>query len=119
MPLFHRGDADRYCFDGDGRIVEWHHDGRELDAVSLSFSEMLMREIAEFEKQKESKVRGGGRIGGRREYGPTRHASPNAQTTSPPAPKALHARRHQSFCNHRRSNRRTLIRPALERGSPR
>jgi len=51
------GDADRWCFDSAGGIVLWRHDDDERELESLTFSELLMREIGELARRKERKVR--------------------------------------------------------------
>lgn len=53
------GDADRYGFTPDGRIVIWRHEEPDdPEIVSDSFSECVMREIRSLEERKERKVRG-------------------------------------------------------------
>lgn len=52
-------DADRYCFDSHGRIIKWDHEEPEArDPLSLSFSELLLKEIRELEVRRDRKVRG-------------------------------------------------------------
>ena len=51
------GNADCYCFDSTGRIIEWsHEEPEERRAVTYAFSELLMREIEELEIRKQCKV---------------------------------------------------------------
>jgi hypothetical protein len=51
------GDADCYCFDSTGKIIEWsHEEPDERREVMLTFSELLMREIGELEIRKQCKV---------------------------------------------------------------
>jgi hypothetical protein len=51
------GNADCYCFDSTGSIIEWSHDDPdERRTISTTFSELLMREIEELEIRKQCKV---------------------------------------------------------------
>src|SRR5262249_41276751 len=53
------GDADRYCFDREGRIVKWYYDlTEEREQVAASFSELLLEEIHALEERRDRKVRG-------------------------------------------------------------
>ncbi len=52
-------DADRYCFDREGRIIKWDHEQPELrEPLGSSFSELLLEEIHELEVRRDRKVRG-------------------------------------------------------------
>ncbi|MDD2468078.1 MAG: SMI1/KNR4 family protein [Desulfobulbus sp.] len=51
-----QGNADRYCFDQSGRILEYFHDDIEFPReVAQTFSELLLEEIKELEDRKEQK----------------------------------------------------------------
>ena len=53
------GNANRFCFQRDGGIVEWDHeepDKREV--LDKDFASLFMREIRGLEKRKDQKVRG-------------------------------------------------------------
>ncbi len=51
------GDANCYCFDSKGTIIEWsHEEPQERRPVLLSFSQLLMREIQDLEIRKQCKV---------------------------------------------------------------
>ncbi len=53
------GEANRYCFQRGGGIVEWDHeqpDKREL--LDLDFAALVMREIRDLEDRKDRKLRG-------------------------------------------------------------
>jgi len=53
-------DADMYCFDSAGRIIRWsHEEPNERRGDSVTFSELLMREIHELETRKDRKTRMG------------------------------------------------------------
>jgi hypothetical protein len=52
-------DADRYCFDAEGRIIKWDHEQHEVrEPLAQSFSELLLEEIRELESRRDRKVRG-------------------------------------------------------------
>jgi hypothetical protein len=58
-------DADRYCFDRDGRVVKWDHEEPDAqEPLGSSFSEVLMAEIRELEARRDRKARGEDRRGG-------------------------------------------------------
>jgi len=63
VPFLQRvGDANRYCFQRGGGIVEWDHeepDKREV--LNTDFASLFMREIRELEERKDQKVRGADR----------------------------------------------------------
>lgn len=51
------GDADKYCFGSEGRIVRWLHEEpekREID--EMPFGDLLMREIRELEDRQKQKA---------------------------------------------------------------
>jgi hypothetical protein len=51
--------ADPYCFTADQRIVIWQHETPdELEPISDTFSEIVMREIRSLEDRKARKLRG-------------------------------------------------------------
>jgi hypothetical protein len=51
------GDADKYCFDSDGRIVCWSHEVPEKrDSIEMPFGDLLMREIRELEDRQKRKA---------------------------------------------------------------
>jgi hypothetical protein len=60
VPFLQRlGDANRYCFNSRGQIIEWDHEQpgkRQL--LEMSFSDLVMREINELEERKDRKLRG-------------------------------------------------------------
>jgi hypothetical protein len=49
------GDADLYCVDPDGRLVQFKHETNELEPVQLSFWELFEREIGELRSRKDRK----------------------------------------------------------------
>jgi hypothetical protein len=52
------GDADPYCFDRAGRIFRWQHETPdERESITLSFPDLLMREIQALEARKQKKLR--------------------------------------------------------------
>src|SRR5262249_53174604 len=52
-------DADRYCFDREGRIIKWDHEEPEIqEPLASSFSDLLLKEIRELEVRRDRKVRG-------------------------------------------------------------
>jgi hypothetical protein len=54
------GSADPYCFTADGSIVIWRHDEPDTpEAVDRSFTDVLMKELADLESRVERKLRGG------------------------------------------------------------
>jgi hypothetical protein len=53
-----QGDADLFCFDRAGKIVQWDHETGEFTPIGLSFPELLMRELRELEERKDRKLRG-------------------------------------------------------------
>jgi hypothetical protein len=53
------GDADKYCFDSAGHIIHWSREETEnREQESITFSELVMREIRELEERKDRKNRG-------------------------------------------------------------
>jgi hypothetical protein len=53
------GDADPYCFTKNGRIVIWRHEEPDdPEQIDMTFSEVVLHEIAELEERVERKVRG-------------------------------------------------------------
>jgi hypothetical protein len=52
------GDADCWCFDARGRIVQWSHEGGDPVPCEQSFAELLLAEIHALEQRKERKLRG-------------------------------------------------------------
>jgi hypothetical protein len=57
-------DANCYCFDARGRILYWDHEEPEEQRVeSISFSELLLREIRDLEDRTARKWRGGDKHG--------------------------------------------------------
>lgn len=53
------GDADRYCFTANQKIVIWRHETpNEPEEISETFSEVLMREIQALENRKNRKIQG-------------------------------------------------------------
>lgn len=62
------GDADCYCFNKKGEIVKWsHEEPEEPEAIELTFSGLLMREIRELEIRKHCKVNNLGLLDYKRE----------------------------------------------------
>lgn len=52
-------DADRYCFDCEGRIIKWDHEQPEVwEPLAWSFSDLLLKEIRELEIRQDRKARG-------------------------------------------------------------
>jgi hypothetical protein len=52
-------DADRYCFDREGRIIKWDHEQGDIrEQLQSSFSELLLEEICELEIRRDRKLRG-------------------------------------------------------------
>jgi hypothetical protein len=49
------GDADVYCVDADGKLVQFRHETNELEAVGLSFWGLFEREVEELRKRKDMK----------------------------------------------------------------
>jgi|GEM_PF-701298 len=49
------GNADVYCFDKSGRIVQWDHELEEFNYIDKSFNELLESEMVELRKRKEQK----------------------------------------------------------------
>jgi len=60
VPFLQRiGDANQYCFNPSGQILDWDHEvPLESRVVDEPFSEVLLKEIRELEKRKEQKTRG-------------------------------------------------------------
>lgn len=60
VPFLQRvGDANKYCFDPKGQILDWDHEvPDESRVVGETFSELLLREIRELETRKDQKMRG-------------------------------------------------------------
>jgi hypothetical protein len=51
------GDADCYCFDSSGTIIEWsHEEPDERRSLATTFSELLMQELEELEIRKQRKI---------------------------------------------------------------
>jgi hypothetical protein len=50
------GDADIYCFDAEGRIVQWDHETDELQPFDGDFFALLEQEIRELRKRKDQKI---------------------------------------------------------------
>ncbi len=53
------GDADLYCVDADGRLVQFDHEANSLEPIPLNFWQLLEREIAELHARKVQKKNGG------------------------------------------------------------
>lgn len=52
-------DANRYCFNPQGQIVQWdHEEPEELAVVSSSFSDLLMKEVRDLEDRARKKAAG-------------------------------------------------------------
>lgn len=52
-------DANRYCFDCEGRIIMWDHEQPEVrEPLASNFSDLLLKEIHELEVRRDRKVRG-------------------------------------------------------------
>lgn len=52
-------DANRYCFDSQGRIVYWDHEEvEEQTIVDSSFSDLLLKEIHDLEERARKKIAG-------------------------------------------------------------
>jgi hypothetical protein len=49
------GDADVYCVDTYGKLVQFHHETLELEPIELSFWELFEREIRELRTRKDRK----------------------------------------------------------------
>jgi len=49
------GDADLYCVDASGRLVQFRHETNELENVDLTFWQLFEREIAALRKRKDKK----------------------------------------------------------------
>lgn len=50
------GDANRWCFDADGRIVLWSHDDPDARPVEdVTFADLVLREIHELEARVDQK----------------------------------------------------------------
>jgi hypothetical protein len=49
------GDADVYCVDSRGKLVQFNHETQELKSVELSFWELFEREIRELRVRKDRK----------------------------------------------------------------
>ncbi len=62
IPFLQRiGDADAYCFNTDGQIVEWSHDEPdERRVVDMTFPDLLLQEIHELDERKNRKIQGEG-----------------------------------------------------------
>ena len=59
VPFLQRvGDANCWCFDGDGRIFLWSHEGEDPEPCAASFPELLLDEIHALESRKDRKLRG-------------------------------------------------------------
>lgn len=60
VPFLQRiGDANKYCFNSKGEILDWDHEvPDESRVVHETFSELLLREIRELESRKDQKLRG-------------------------------------------------------------
>ena len=58
VPFLQRqGDADCYCFDSRGRIVQWQHEEPEERAVvDSTFPDLLMKEIRDLEDRARKKI---------------------------------------------------------------
>jgi hypothetical protein len=53
------GDANKYCFAADGSIILWDHEQPDVgEHRDITFSELLMEEIADLEERKSRKIRG-------------------------------------------------------------
>jgi hypothetical protein len=52
------GDADLYCVDSRGQLVQYDHELNELQQVNLNYWQLLEREIAELCERKERKKKG-------------------------------------------------------------
>jgi hypothetical protein len=52
------GDADVYCVDARGRLVQFKHETNQLDPVGLTFWELFEREVRELRARKDRKVHG-------------------------------------------------------------
>lgn len=51
------GNADRWCLDAKGALVHWDHETGLTEKVSLSFDDLLLRELDELRARKEKKVK--------------------------------------------------------------
>jgi hypothetical protein len=49
------GDADLYCVDPEGRLVQFKHETNELEPVELTFWQLFEREVSELRKRKNRK----------------------------------------------------------------
>jgi hypothetical protein len=49
------GDADLYCVDGDGRLMQFRHELNEMQPVELDFWQLFEREIADLHARKVQK----------------------------------------------------------------
>jgi hypothetical protein len=60
VPFLQRiGDADKYCFNPSGEILDWDHEvPDESRVIDETFSSLLVREIRELETRKDQKMRG-------------------------------------------------------------
>ena len=52
------GDADLYCVNPEGQLVQYRHETNELEPVGLTFWELFEREIAELRGRKDKKKAG-------------------------------------------------------------
>jgi hypothetical protein len=51
-----QGDADKYCFDAEGRILRWNHEvPEEPEVQATTFADLLMREVRALEERTERK----------------------------------------------------------------
>jgi hypothetical protein len=48
-------DADLYCVDSEGQIVQFKHETNELEPVQLDFWQLFEREVSELRKRKDRK----------------------------------------------------------------
>jgi hypothetical protein len=52
------GDADVFCADAEGRLVQFRHETNELEPVPLNFWQLFEREITELHARKARKKAG-------------------------------------------------------------
>jgi hypothetical protein len=60
VPFFQRiDDANKYCFNQSGQIIDWDHEvPDERRVIDEAFPELLLREIRDLESRKDMKLRG-------------------------------------------------------------
>jgi hypothetical protein len=52
------GDADFYCANEKGEIVQYHHEENDVEKIGMNFWELFERELKELKERKEMKIKG-------------------------------------------------------------